>query len=193
VWPALLVHGTHDRPLPQHAGSGGSRTTTAWDAERLRAIVGRIIRRVCPRWLIDEVDDLTQIVTTRVLGRLQDPTANVDPSEAFLYRAAYWALVDEIRARRRRRQVPLDPDLQTPSAMPDPEQLAGAREVGRAIVSCLAVLIPSRRRATMLHIQGHSVDEISALLDCSRKKADNLVYRGLADLRACLSARGVTP
>jgi RNA polymerase sigma-70 factor (ECF subfamily) len=45
----------------------------------------------------------------------------------------------------------------------------------------------------MLHIQGHSVDEISALLDCSRKKADNLVYRGLADLRACLSARGVTP
>jgi RNA polymerase sigma-70 factor (ECF subfamily) len=168
---------------------------TEWDpvAERLRTTVARAIRKVCPRWLIDEADDLTQIVTTRVLGRLQDPTAHVDPSPAYLYRAAYSALVDEIRTRRRRREVPIQPDLQTQSPVPNPEQRARAREIRDAILSCLAELQPSRRRATMLHIQGHSVAEISALLDCGRKKADNLIYRGLADLRACLTGRGVTP
>ena len=45
----------------------------------------------------------------------------------------------------------------------------------------------------MLHLMGHSVDEISALLECRYKQAENLVYRGLSDLRACLKTRGVKP
>ena len=45
----------------------------------------------------------------------------------------------------------------------------------------------------MLHLQGHSADETGALLGCSRKQAQNLTYRGLADLRGCLVARGVAP
>ena len=43
----------------------------------------------------------------------------------------------------------------------------------------------------MLHLMGHSVDEISALLECRYKQAENLAYRGLSDLRACLKKRGV--
>jgi RNA polymerase sigma-70 factor (ECF subfamily) len=45
----------------------------------------------------------------------------------------------------------------------------------------------------MLHLQGHSLDEICAMLEEPRKKVENLAYRGLADLRRCLKARGIEP
>src|SRR5688572_31583035 len=44
-----------------------------------------------------------------------------------------------------------------------------------------------------LHLQGHSVPDIGKLMSWAPKKADNLVYRGLADLRECLVSKGVKP
>ena len=39
--------------------------------------------------------------------------------------------------------------------------------------------------------QGHSVPEIGQLLGWTAKKAENLVYRGMADLRGCLGKKGI--
>ena len=50
-----------------------------------------------------------------------------------------------------------------------------------------------RRLAVTLHLQGHSVPEVGRLMGWSAKKADNLVYRGRADLRECLELRGIRP
>jgi RNA polymerase sigma-70 factor (ECF subfamily) len=50
-----------------------------------------------------------------------------------------------------------------------------------------------RRLAVILHLQGHSVREAARLLDWAFKRTENLVYRGLADLRACLQSKGMTP
>jgi RNA polymerase sigma-70 factor (ECF subfamily) len=50
-----------------------------------------------------------------------------------------------------------------------------------------------RRRAVMLYLQGHSVPEAARLLGWTAKRTENLVYRGLADLRHCLRAKGHTP
>jgi RNA polymerase sigma-70 factor (ECF subfamily) len=47
--------------------------------------------------------------------------------------------------------------------------------------------------AVALHLQGHSVPDIGKLMSWAPKKADNLVYRGLADLRECLVSKGVKP
>jgi RNA polymerase sigma-70 factor (ECF subfamily) len=44
-----------------------------------------------------------------------------------------------------------------------------------------------------LYLQGHTVPETARVLDWPAKRADNLVYRGLADLRQCLLAKGLRP
>ena len=80
-----------------------SSATAEAIAERLRMDVARAIRRVCPRWLRDQADDLTQIATGRVLDRIRATEHLVEFSQGYLYRAVYSALVDEIRKRRRLR------------------------------------------------------------------------------------------
>jgi RNA polymerase sigma-70 factor (ECF subfamily) len=50
-----------------------------------------------------------------------------------------------------------------------------------------------RRLAVTLHLQGHTVPEAARILDWAAKQTENLVYRGLADLRACLMAKGIRP
>jgi RNA polymerase sigma-70 factor, ECF subfamily len=159
----------------------------------LQLDVARAVKRVCPHWLAEEAEDLAQVALSRVLGRLRATAGRLVFTPGYLYRAAHSALVDEIRRRRRLREVPIDPDLHARSGAADPERLTAAREIRDALAFCLAGLSESRRRAVMLHLQGHSAAETSALLECSVKQTENLVYRGLVDLRTCLSARGVKP
>ena len=161
------------------------------DVEQLRADVCRAVRRVCPPWLADQADDLAQIATSRILDRFRTTSGTPEFSEGYVYRTAYSVVIDEIRRRRRRPEVPMEPDFALESQQGNPERLALGREVRDAIRRCLSGLIQSRRRAATLHLLGHSLAEIAALLECRRKQADNLVYRGLADLRACLGEQGI--
>ena len=75
---------------------------------------------------------------------------------------------------------------------PDPERAAAGRELGAVIQGCLGRLVRPRRLAVTLHLMGHSVPEAARLLGWSVKRLENLVYRGLADLRGCLKTSGVT-
>src|SRR5687767_4635545 len=105
-------------------------------------------------------------------------------------------MIDEIRRRGRRPEVSLD---ETDSALtlrrpgPSPEQVTAGRETGAAIRECLSELIPSRRAAVVLHLQGHSLKQVGALLGWNEQKAENLVYRALAGLRKGLAAKGIRP
>jgi RNA polymerase sigma-70 factor, ECF subfamily len=44
-----------------------------------------------------------------------------------------------------------------------------------------------------LYLQGHTVPETARILGWDAKRAENLVYRGLADLRQCLMGKGHRP
>ena len=159
--------------------------------EQLRLDVARAVRKVCPHWLAAEADDLTQTAVLRVLHRIRDTSGTVVYSPGYLYRAAHSALVDEIRRRRRLREVPIEPDRHAAPEPSGPARRVERGEIRGALMRCLASLAAARRRAVMLHLQGHTVAETGALLECDRKKAENLIYRGLADLRACLAAHEV--
>jgi RNA polymerase sigma-70 factor (ECF subfamily) len=74
-----------------------------------------------------------------------------------------------------------------------PEQMTVARRIGAGIHGCLAQLVPSRRQAVTLYLLGHPVPEIGSLLGWKTKRAENLVYRGLADMRVCLKGKGLEP
>jgi RNA polymerase sigma-70 factor (ECF subfamily) len=79
------------------------------------------------------------------------------------------------------------------TSQPDPEREAASRGIGAAIRDCLLKMVDARRRAVTLHLLGHTVPEIADLLGHRVKQSDNLVYRGMADLRRCLSGKGITP
>lgn len=161
----------------------------------LRQQLVRAVTRTCPRWLASEADDMVQNALLRVLEIQRRREGDVEFSTFYLRRAAYSVVVDEIRRRRRRGEVPLDPEAEgeepgRPSEEPDPEELSESRELGRAIARCLGGMIRPRRLAVTLHLQGHRIREVGGLMGWSAKKAENLIYRGLADLRECLGSQG---
>ncbi len=80
-----------------------------------------------------------------------------------------------------------------PSRDSGPERLASASDIRRGIRDCLEAMIEMRSLGVTLHLQGHSAPEVATLMDWPLKRAENLIYRGLADLRACLSRKGMTP
>lgn len=121
-----------------------------------------------------------------------------DFGASYLYRVAYSTVIDEIRRVRRRNEVPLESDdaeimdqLRSPGATP--QENTEAREVGRGISNCLQDLNQERRSAVTLYLLGHSVPDAARILRWTAKRTENLVYRGLSDLRQCLSRKGLQP
>ena len=168
------------------------------DYVALRRHLVRAVARVCPHWLADRRDDLVQSALLRVMHIIEKRSlageGNSTVATSYLYKVAYSVLVDELRRLRRRRETGLeDGALDMSSTRDDPERSTAARQIGRGIRGCLKAMKKERRLAVVLHLQGHSVPEAARLLDWAFKRTENLVYRGLADLRACLQSKGMTP
>ena len=169
------------------------------DYATLRQDVVRAVARLCPRWMVDRRDDLVQAALMRVMQiterRSVSGKGNQPFSTSYLYKVAYSVLVDEIRRLRRRRETDLEDEAVAPVAIAteNPERTAASKEVGRGIQDCLMAMKRERRLAVTLHLQGHTVVEAARILDWAAKQTENFVYRGLADLRECLMAKGLRP
>jgi len=113
----------------------------------------------------------------------------------YVEKAAYGATVDEIRRYSRRRETTAEADVveTARSRAAGPERAVRAREIGRGIVDCLKTIVPPRRLAVILHLEGCGIEEIAERRRWNHKRAKNLVYRGLADLRRCLEAKRLWP
>ncbi len=179
-----------DAPPPE---TGPIETEVA----ELRAALERAVTRVCPPWLVDRRDDLVQAAVIKVLAIRRKSGEGIDAvTSSYLYRVAHSALVDEIRRHRRKREVGLEEGgdaVEQSERVRDPEREAASRETGRAIAGCLAKMKPERRWSVTLYLQGHSVPESSRTLGWDRKRTENLVFRGLMDLRQCLLKKGIRP
>jgi RNA polymerase sigma-70 factor (ECF subfamily) len=180
---------------PIESASAESRWT------RLAATMARAVRRQCPAWLSDQAQDIAQAALIKVMAAEQRAEGERPLSSFYLHRAAHSALVDEIRRRKRRPEVPLESSMEPgdegprfePRAQGDPERSAAFRELGAAVRDCLLCAKRDRRLAVTLYLQGHSVPEVARILGWDAKRTDNLVYRGLADLRQCLMGKGHRP
>ena len=175
-------------------GSWGSST----DYAQLHRELVRAVDRVCPRWMADKADDLVQVAMMRVMEIQRKKEGTAELNAFYLRKAAYSAMIDEIRRLRRRQEVPLEADegdgaggFDPAAETADPERASAGREAGRAIRDCLGGMVKPRRMAVTLNLQGHSVPDIGKLLGWTGKKAENLVYRGMADLRGCLESKGL--
>ena len=167
----------------------------------LRAAMVRAVRRQCPAWLSADVEDIAQVAIAKVMAAGKAGEGNSALPASYLYKVAHSALVDEIRRRRRRREEALE--LHGPTGEPgrvrepvtvgDPESDARLQELGAAVRACLSAIKRERRLAVMLYLQQHTVAEAARLLGWMVKRTENLVYRGLADLRQCLLEKGHRP
>lgn len=161
--------------------------------EELRRELIRAVRRVCPRSLAEDAEDLVQESFIRLLraGKLGSQNAL---SASYLKKVAYSAVVDEIRRRRRQPAAVPASDQIDINATPDESKATPPdASLGHAMEACLQRLPVDRRRAVTLHLLGHSGPEIAQLLECNVKRAENLTLRGLAQLREHLHGMGVSP
>jgi RNA polymerase sigma-70 factor, ECF subfamily len=166
------------------------------DCARVRAQLARAVARVCPSWLSAQAEDIVQAALLRVMEIMGRREGKESVNSSYLWKAAYSATVDEIRRHRRRREVPLEvgpveANLATPQ--PGPEDTDRGREIARELQDCLGRLGEPRRLALVLHLQGHTGPEAARLLGWSEKRVENLIYRGLADVRRCLEEKGLRP
>jgi len=158
------------------------------DATRLREVLVRAVARVCPPHLASQRDDIVQNALMRVLpGIGRQGEQDAIRTSSYLWQTAYTATMDEIRRRSRRREVALE---DTVADRPAPDSNP---ELGIEIRDCLARLAPPRRRAVGLYLFGFHAEESARVLGQEVKHMQNLTYRGLADLRRCLEAKGIRP
>jgi RNA polymerase sigma-70 factor (ECF subfamily) len=161
--------------------------------QALRRDLERAVRRVCPRSLAQDAEDLVQESFIRLLrARKLDGLSNL--SATYLKKVAYSAVIDEIR--RRRREPAAAPASHLIDIAASAAQVQGATPdtaLGNAMEVSLQRLLPDRRRALTLHLLGYSVPEVAHMLECNAKRADNLIHRGLAQLREFLHEMGLHP
>ncbi len=156
----------------------------------LEAVMNRLrtaIRHRCPAWLREQEEDLIQTAMLRALRALSDPKRRVNTS--YLNRIAYSVTIDEIRRRRADRSEALVDDV--PDATSHPERQMMDRQVRAAVRECLERIAESRRHPVALWLEGHTARDVTRILGWNLKKSENLLYRGLADLRTCLDGKGV--
>jgi len=158
--------------------------------DRLR----RAVARYCPSWMSRQIDDIVQIAWMRLARARETSERNRDPGPTLIAKVAYCATVDEMRRHRRRKETPMDsvPDI-SPERRDDPHRDVHAREIGIAVRDCLVKLAPNRCVAVALYLQGHTAPETGRILGWTLRRTENLIFRGMADLRQCLAKKGMTP
>ena len=140
---------------------------------------------------IDEVMQETRIRLWRALGT--SDKIRMAPA-SYIYRTVTSAALDYLRRRRARREDSLDDtvnadrlQLSTVRAADDGHR---AEELQGMVTRAVELLVESRRGVVRMYLAGFDREEIQQLLGWSEAKTRNLLYRGLADVRASLELWG---
>jgi len=160
--------------------------------EQLVSRFARMVRHIGRgRGLSDaDLDELVQEVRIRVWQAR--PAMIGGLNAAYVHRTAASAALDIIRRRRRAREG----SIEAAGPLPGPSGPAEAAELGdlaERVARAVEMLAPARRPAVRMHLAGYAREEIAQLLGWSEAKTRNLLYRGLADLRAALLRQGIGP
>ncbi len=158
------------------------------DMTELRARMLRAVRHVCPSQLRNETEDLAQMGMIRLLRQLdRDPSRPI--SNAYLRKVAWSVAIDELRRRRLERQCWLEDDHHEPPSMdPSADEQWDRHEALRAVSAGLDRLNDNRRQAVASWLLGYTAPETAQRNGWTTKKAEVLMYRGVAQLRAALGA-----
>ncbi len=159
---------------------------------------GTMVRRVGWRHRLSDadVDELVQDVRIRLWRARADGEQIRTVTSSYVYRTAVSAALDLLRRRRSHHVEPLEPDDEpgeaTRAAVPvGPAEELAQSELAEEIARAVETIAPARRPVVRMHLAGYPREEIAGLLGWTEAKTRNLLYRGLADLRERLLARGI--
>ena len=163
---------------------------------------GTMVRRVGWRHRLSDadVDELVQDVRIRLWrarGAGGGGSEQIrDVTSSYVYRTAVSAALDLLRRRRAHHAEPLEPDDEPGEATRVSEPVGPAEELAQSelaeeIARAVETIAPARRPVVRMHLAGYPREEIAAMLGWTEAKTRNLLYRGLADLRERLTARGI--
>lgn len=145
----------------------------------------------------DEIDDAIQDVRIRLWRALGTGEKIRRAPASYLHRTVVSAAIDFIRRRRARREsVATSDDVSALNIEDTPARAdrgLDEEEVATQVARAIDELVESRRAVVRMYLAGYEREEIASLLGWTEAKTRNLLYRGLDDLRATLTARGITP
>lgn len=159
---------------------------------------GGMVRAIGARYRLPEaeLEELVQEVRLRLWSALGTSERIEAASSSYLYRASVSAAIDVIRRGRQRgeREVALDGALPLDTLADDagrPDCAAERAELAAQVERALTTIPRSREAVVRMYLAGYGSGEIAEIMGWTEAKARNLVYRGLADLRARLASAGV--
>jgi RNA polymerase sigma factor (sigma-70 family) len=144
-----------------------------------------------------DVDEVFQEIRIRLWRARGSGESIASVPTSYLYRTAVSAALDLIRHRRGRASTEWldvegvggsDTALVHPAT---PDDTMQAMETREAVEQAVEELVPSRRPVVRMYLMGYSREDIAGLLGWTEAKTRNLLYRGLAELREHLAARGI--
>lgn len=154
--------------------------------------VGRGLR--LPDADIDEAIQDVRIRLWRTLASGQGADIRRLPA-TYVYRTTMSAMLDLIRRRRSRREAALESldarVVPLPSGLLSPDAGLHVEDLTRQVAAAIGEIAESRRAVVRMYLAGYAREEIARLLGWSEPKTRNLLYRGMDDLRARLTARGI--
>jgi RNA polymerase sigma factor (sigma-70 family) len=150
----------------------------------------------------EDVAEVVQEVRVRVWRARPESETIASLGTSYIYRTAMSAALEVVRRKRGSGPVTTLADTQdersevvpagaVESDARGPEQSLVRSELAHALSQALLELPDRRRTAVRLHLVGYSRDEIARMTGWSEAVARNLIYRGLAELRAGLERRGI--
>lgn len=160
---------------------------------RYASMVRSVARR---RGLNDgDIEEVLQEVRIRIWRAKGEGEVLGEVPTSYVYRTAMSAAVDLIRRRRGNREdsIEAQPLAFIASPSPGPDRDLAQAELQAQLESALAQLPAPRRAVVSLHLAGYERGEIASVLGWSLVKTRNLLFRGMEDLRARLSRRGIGP
>lgn len=148
---------------------------------RLRAFV----RSRCPPGSSIDADDVLQELRIKLWNLLEGEKELRNPA-SYLMRAAVSTLIDAQRraAVRQPEGGFCGTDPETLASESTPEEQAGLDEDYRQLEGVLEQLAADRARMVRLYLQGFGTQEMAKLTRWTEPRCRNLLYRGLADLKA---------
>jgi RNA polymerase sigma factor (sigma-70 family) len=140
----------------------------------------------------DEVDEVFQDVRIRLWNARSSEQIS-ETSTSYVYKTAASAALDLIRRRRAGLPTESLDVVDAPAPGQDPERTLAATELGQAVNAAVDSIPATRRPVVRMYLMGYPREEIAQLMGWTEAKTRNLLYRGLADLREALTARGIGP
>ncbi len=158
----------------------------------------RTLRSMGRRFRLQDADleELVQEVRIR-LWRAEERESGSASSASYVWKTAEAAAIDLFRRRRTRERradrLEKAAASQPVGGVPGPVQHLEDSELRHQVMEAVCQLPETRRVPVRMHLAGYSRTEIADALGWTEPKARNLIYRGLADLRAVLLSRGIGP